>query len=96
MKKSKSVVVFNDRLNKVMTPELHHTGFYTDNLTLTTDLIQYLKTRYLYEHCTRVIHVLHKGTMIPQRELKPFISVTDIKTAYLNYIDEQIHLKQED
>ena len=90
--KSTSYIKFFKRLNKLCMYQSFHTGFYTDDLTLSKDLKQWLKTNKLYDTCTYNCSVLLKDKMIKHTYLKEYISIEAIK-PYINHLDECIHLR---
>ena len=92
MKKSISMITFFKRLNKVCMYPSFHTGFYTDGITLSKDLKDWLKANNLYDTCTYSCSVLLKDKMIKHTYLKEYISINELK-SYLNYLDECIHLR---
>jgi len=80
--------------HKVLKNPSWYTGFYTDNIALSKDLIHWLKANNLFKACTQDSMVLKKDSIRVIMELKPFISLDDLK-PHLNAIDEYINLKKE-
>ena len=76
MNKSKSLITFIYRYNKV-TLNVGYSGFYTDDITLTKDLVQYLTDKGIYGICTTVVTVLTANNEIyPIRVLKDYIPLS--------------------
>jgi hypothetical protein len=72
MNKSKSLILFLYRYNKV-TLNIGYSGFYTEDITLTGDLENYLIYNGLYFRCTNRVTVLRRGEIKMVTVLKDYI-----------------------
>ena len=76
MNKSKALSRFIQLYETVMAHPTHYTGFYTDGIALSKDLISYLTDNNLLDTCTELIHVLQPdGSMQIKRCIRPFINI---------------------